>query len=150
MTNPIREWTRADYTISTDPARLQIEVIHAFLSRSYWATGVPRDVVVRSIQGSLPFGIYHGSQQVGFARVISDQATFAYVADVFVLESHRGQGLARWLMRSILQTPELQDLRRWLLVTRDAHSIYRDVGFSPVDQPEGFMEIVRRDLYQFP
>jgi GNAT superfamily N-acetyltransferase len=87
---------------------------------------------------------------VGFARVITDYATFAYVADVFVLEPHRGQGLARWLMKCILETPELQGLRRWLLVTRDAHAIYRAVGFLPVDRPEGFMEIVRRDLYQLP
>jgi GNAT superfamily N-acetyltransferase len=111
---------------------------------------VPADVVARSIQGSAAFGLYQGSEQVGFARVITDHATFAYVADVFVLEPHRGRGLARWLMQCILATPELQGLRRWLLVTRDAHAVYSAVGFSPLAGPEGFMEIVRPDLYLLP
>lgn len=144
----IREWTRDGWTLSNDPARLQLNVIHGFLARSYWAEGVPRDVVARSLEGSIAFGIYSGTEQIGFARVISDCATFAYVADVFVLEAYRSRGLARWMMQCIMQTPELQGLRRWLLVTRDAHALYRSVGFSPVSRPEGFMELVKRDPYQ--
>lgn len=143
-----REWTRDGYTVSNDPGRLQMDVIHPFLAGSYWAAGIPREIVARSIAGSLSFGVYHGGQQVGFARVISDRATFAYVADVFVLEAHRGRGLARWMMQCILETPELQGLRRWLLVTRDAHQLYHNVGFVTVERPDGFMEIVRRDIYR--
>ena len=143
-----REWRRDEYVVSSDPARLQLDVIHAFLVRSYWAKDVPREVIARSIEGSIAFGLYRGEDQVGFARVISDQATFAYVADVFVLPPQRRQGLARWMMECILATPELQGLRRWLLVTRDAHALYRSVGFSPVSRPEGFMEISRHDLYR--
>ena len=144
----IREWTRDGYTVSSDPLRLDLPLIHRFLGGSYWAEGVPQDVVARSIAGSIPFGVYLGDTQVGFARVITDRATFAYVADVFVVAEYRGLGLARWLMQCILRMPELQGLRRWLLVTRDAHALYRDVGFSPVSNPGGFMEIVRRDLYR--
>ena len=144
----VREATRNGYTVSSDAARLQLGVIHGFLTRSYWAEGISREIVARSISGSCTFGIYLGEDQVGFARVISDCATFAYVADVFVLEDHRGRGLARWLMQFILETPELQGLRRWLLVTRDAHSLYQTVGFTPVSQPEGMMEIVLRDIYR--
>ena len=144
----IREWTRDGFTVSNDPARLQLDVIHGFLARSYWSEDIPRDVVARSIEGSIGFGIYSGGDQVGFARIISDRATFAYVADVFVLEAYRARGLARWLMQCIMQTPELQGLRRWLLVTRDAHALYQAVGFLSVSRPEGFMELVKRDLYQ--
>jgi GNAT superfamily N-acetyltransferase len=143
----IREWTRDGYVVSSDPSRLRLDIIHGFLARSYWADGIPREIVARSIDGSIAFGLYHGEAQVGFARVISDCATFAYVADVFVLEGHRGRGLARWLMQCILETPELEGLRRWLLVTREAHALYRGVGFTPARRPEGFMEIVRRDVY---
>jgi GNAT superfamily N-acetyltransferase len=128
--------------------RLQLDVVHRFLVRSYWAEGIPREVVARSITGSITFGLYFRDDQIGFARVISDCATFAYVADVFVLEDHRSRGLARWMMECILETPELQGLRRWLLFTREAHDLYRSVGFSPASRPEGFMEIVRRDLYR--
>jgi GNAT superfamily N-acetyltransferase len=143
-----REWNQGEYTVSSDRARLQLDVIHAFLAQSYWAKDIPREVVERSLGGSVAVGIYHGTHQVGFGRVITDAATFAYVADVFVLESHRGRGLARWMMDFILATPELQGLRRWLLVTRDAQALYRSVGFSPLNRPEGFMEITRRDIYR--
>lgn len=143
----LREWSRGEYVVSSDPSHLQLDVVHRFLARSYWARGIPQEVVARSIAGSITFGLYLRGDQVGFARVISDCATFAYVADVFVLEPHRGRGLARWMMECILETPELQGLRRWLLVTRDAHDLYRSVGFSAASQPEGFMEIVSRDLY---
>jgi GNAT superfamily N-acetyltransferase len=142
------DWNRDGYTVSSDPARLQLDVVHAFLVQSYWAKEIPLDVVARSIRGSIAFGLYHRGVQVCFARVISDRATFAYVADVFVLESHRGRGLARWMMECVLATPELQGLRRWLLVTRDAHALYRSLGFSLVSRPEGFMEISRHDLYR--
>ena len=146
MIAPI-QWSREGYTVSNDPLRIQLDVVHQFLRNSYWAQGVSREIVARSIAGSIVFGVYHGAQQVGFARVISDCATFAYLADVFVVETHRGQGLARWMMECILATPELQGLRRWLLVTRDAHALYRGVGFTPAEQPENLMEIRRTNLY---
>ncbi len=141
------EWTRDKFTISTDPARLDREVIHRFLASSYWAPQVPRAIVDRSIENSMVFGLYEGERQVGFARVITDRATFAYVADVFVLESHRGRGLALWLMETIRAHPELQDLRRWTLFTKDAHGLYRKVGFRDIEDPLCCMEIVERGIY---
>jgi GNAT superfamily N-acetyltransferase len=144
----IREWNRDGYTVSSDPSRLQLAVIHGFLTNCYWAEGIPAEIVLRSIEGSIPFGVYHGGEQVGFARIVSDQATFAYVADVFVLEPYRGKGLARWLMQCILETPELQGLRRWLLMTRDAHALYQAVGFSLTKWPERVMEISRPNPYR--
>ena len=145
-----REWSMGDYTVSSDATRLQLGVIHQFLAGSYWAGGISLETVERSVAGSVAFGVYQGQEQVGFARVITDLATFAYLADVFVLEQHRGRGIARWLVRCIQETPELQSLRRWLLVTRDAHAIYRSVGFLPVANPENLMEIVRKDAYLEP
>jgi GNAT superfamily N-acetyltransferase len=140
----VAEYRREDYLISTDRERLDLDVVHGFLTNSYWAKGIPRKTVESSIQNSLCFGIYEGgSVQVGFARVISDFATFAYVGDVFVLDTHRGLGLGKWLMECITQHPELQNLRRWILTTRDAHGLYAQVGFSPVKSPERFMEIQR-------
>jgi GNAT superfamily N-acetyltransferase len=143
VANPetIAEHQRGEFTVSTDPARLDLDVIHDFLTNCYWAKGVPREVVARSIAHALCFGIYDGScAQVGFARVISDFATIAYVGDVFVLESHRGHGLGKWLMECITQHPALQGLRRWILTTRDAHGVYAQVGFTPVKFPERYME----------
>jgi|SRR5579862_5395558 len=143
VANPetIVEHHRGEFTVSTDPARLDLDVIHGFLTNCYWAKGVPREVVARSIEHALCFGIYDGSgAQVGFARVISDFATIAYVGDVFVLESHRGHGLGKWLMECITQHPALQGLRRWILTTRDAHGVYAQVGFTPVKFPERYME----------
>lgn len=134
-------WQRGDYEISTDPSRLNIELIHDFLSnQSYWATGRAREVVVRSIDNSLPFGIYRGSEQVGFARIVTDYATFAWVADVFVLTEHRGQGLAKWLMEIIIAHPQLQGFRRWVLSTKDAHDLYKQFGFINLHRPERWME----------
>jgi GNAT superfamily N-acetyltransferase len=141
------EWKRDGFLISTDPARLDRDAIHRFLAGSYWARGIPRPVVERSIDHSMPFGIYEGPVQVGFARVITDRATFAYLADVFVLESHRGHGLAQWLMKSILGHPDLQGLRRWILVTRDAQGLYRRFGFREVEDAARYMEIVDREVY---
>ena len=132
------------YDISTDPSRLQLDAIHAYLTRSYWSPGVPREIVERAIAHSLCFGVYHGESQVGFARVVTDTATFAYLADVYVLEEHRGQGLSRRLVEQIQAHPRLQGLRRFLLATRDAHGLYAQFGFKPVGKPQSMMEI--RDL----
>jgi GNAT superfamily N-acetyltransferase len=129
------------YDISTDPSRLQLDAIHAYLSRSDWSPGVPRAVVARAIDHSLCFGIYLAEAQVGFARVITDKATFAYLADVYVLEAHRGQGLARRLVEHVRAHPELQGLRRFLLATADAHGLYARFGFRPLAAPERMMEI---------
>jgi len=144
------DWQRDGLTISTDPARIDRALVHAFLSGSYWASGIPREIVDRSIENALCFGVYEENRQVGFARVISDLATFAYLADVFVLPSHRGRGLAKWLMEAILAHPKLQGLRRWMLVTRDAHGLYRQVGFTELAHPERLMEIVRSEIYRNP
>jgi GNAT superfamily N-acetyltransferase len=135
------EHRRGEFVISTDSVRLDLDVIHGFLTNCYWAKGVPREVVARSIEHALCFGVYDGrGAQVGFARVISDFATVAYIGDVFVLDSHRGRGLGKWLMESIMQHPALQGLRRWILTTRDAHGLYSQVGFTPVKFPERYME----------
>ncbi len=136
-------WRRGAHEISTDPARLDFDVVHGFLSTCYWSPGIPRALVERAAHNSLAFGVYAvdgaGARQVGYARVITDRTTFAYLADVFVLERDRGQGLARWLMEVILAHPELQGLRRWMLVTRDAHGLYEQVGFGPPPNPGGIM-----------
>jgi GNAT superfamily N-acetyltransferase len=135
-----RGWRRDGYLISTDASMLDLEVVHAYLSRSYWAAGVPEDVVRRSIENSLCFGVYRGEEQAGFARVVTDRATFAYLADVFVLEEHRGQGIGTWLVEVILSHPDLQGLRRWMLATRDAHDLYRRYAFTELARPGIFME----------
>jgi GNAT superfamily N-acetyltransferase len=141
------EWRRGEYTISTDAARIDLDVVHGYLARSYWSRGVARDVVARSIAGSLNFGLYLGDVQVGFARVITDYAAFAYLADVFVLEEHRGRGLGVWLVETIVAHPALQGLRVFRLATKDAHSLYEKAGFRPLAHPERMMEIVTPDLY---
>jgi len=134
-------WQRDDYSISTDPSRLNVDLIHDFLSKqSYWATGRSRDVVERSIQNSLSFGIYREGDQVGFARVVTDYATFAWIADVFVLPEHRGQSLSTWLMETIIAHPRLQGFRRWVLSTKDAHGLYEKFGFIKLHRPERWME----------
>jgi len=143
------EYRRGEFLISTDPARLDLDVIHEFLTNCYWAKGIPRNVVARSIEHALCFGVYDGSgAQVGFARVVSDFATVAYLGDVFVLELHRGRGLGKWLMECIMQHPALQDLRRWILLTRDAHGLYSQFGFTPVKAPERYMELHHADVYE--
>lgn len=135
------EWRDGDVLVSTDPARLDLDVIHGFLSgSSYWAPGIPRETVARSIRHSLCFGAYDGECQVGFARVMSDYATFAYVSDVFVLPSHRGRGIGKHLMTCITGHPALQGLRIWTLFTRDAHGLYRQFGFKESHCPERLME----------
>jgi nitroimidazol reductase NimA-like FMN-containing flavoprotein (pyridoxamine 5'-phosphate oxidase superfamily)/GNAT superfamily N-acetyltransferase len=143
------ERTVDGFLISTDAARLDLEVIHHFLStQSYWAEGVPREVVARSIANSLCFGIYGGSKQIGFARVISDYATFAYLADVFVIEAYRGRGLSKMLMEAVTSHPHLQGLRRWTLGTADAHGLYRKFGFTEPRYPERQMERGDPDIYR--
>jgi GNAT superfamily N-acetyltransferase len=145
----IVEHRRGDCLISTDPARLDLDTIYGFLTNCYWAKGIPREVVARSIEHSLCFGVYDGTgAQVGFARVISDFATVAYVGDVFVLDMHRGRGLGKWLMECITQHPALQGLRRWILTTRDAHRLYSQVGFTPVKFPERYMELNDPHVYE--
>jgi GNAT superfamily N-acetyltransferase len=136
-----------EYTISTDHARIDVPAVHAFLSQTYWSPGIPESVVRRAIAGAICFGIYHGRDQVGFARVITDRATYAYLSDVYVLEAHRGRGLAKWLMDVIMSHPSLQGLRRFSLSTRDAHSLYTQFGFEVVANPDRQMEILRRDIY---
>jgi N-acetylglutamate synthase-like GNAT family acetyltransferase len=135
------------FLISTDRAKLDLDVIHRFLARSYWAAGVPRATVVRSIENSLCFGVYDGADQVGFARIISDFATFAYIADVFILEPYRDRGLGKELMASIMAHPDLQGLRRWSLATRDAHGLYAQYGFTALENPSRMMEIANPDVY---
>lgn len=141
------ERRRGEFEISTDPERLDRAAVHAFLRESYWARGVSREVVDRSIEHSLAFGVYAGKRQVGFARVITDRATFAYLADVYILEEFRGHGLGLWLVETILAHPDLQGLRRWSLVTRDAHGLYEKVGFVRPSHPDRQMEIVDPDVY---
>lgn len=135
-----------DFLISTDKSKLQIDVIHDYLcNRSYWAKGIPVEIVQRSIAHSITFGVYHQQEdtltQIGFCRVTSDLATFAYLADVFVLEEYRGNGLSKFLVESVLKHPDLQGLRRWVLATWDAHGLYTQFGFEPLDKPEYFMQI---------
>lgn len=129
------EWRRDEsYIMSTARRRLDFEAIHAFLSRAYWSRGIPIERMKRSIEHSLPFGVYCGPEQVGFARVITDYTTFAYLADVFIDESHRGKGLGKWLVETIVGHPELQGLRRFALMTRDAQELYRKFGFTPASE----------------
>ena len=142
------EWTRDGYTISTDPDHLDRRVVHEFLVGSYWAKGIPREVVDRSIENSMPFGVYEGDDLVGFARVITDKATFAYLSDVFIVDAHRGRGLSKWLMEIILAHPDLQNLRRWSLTTRDAHGLYGQFGFTALAKPERHMEMLDADVYE--
>ena len=137
------------YEISTDRDRIDVELVFDFLSHeSYWALGIPRDVVERSIDNSLCFGVYHGDALVGFARIVTDRATFALVADVFILKPHRGQGLSKWLMHDVMNHPALQGLRRLLLLTTDAHELYAQFGFTEIGDVRRFMEVVHPDIYQ--
>jgi len=139
------EWHKDEFTISTERDRLNVILIHEYLSgQSYWAKGRPMDIVRRSIENSLPFGLYQGEEQIGFARVVTDYAAFAWIADVFVLEPWRGRGLSKWMMSVIMGHPQLQRLQRWMLATNDAHQLYRQFGFEEIPEPSRFMTI-RRD-----
>jgi GNAT superfamily N-acetyltransferase len=135
------------FHISTDKSLLDKKVIHEFISNSYWAKDIPMEILERSIDNSICFGVYEDAAQVGFARVVTDKATFGYLADVFILESHRGKGLSKMLMDAVMSHPELQGLRRFMLATRDAHGLYAKYGFTPPAMPDRLMEIVKKDLY---
>jgi GNAT superfamily N-acetyltransferase len=138
---------KGDYTISNNNKKLDIGFIHSYLSTSYWAENIPVDTVTKAINGSLCFGVYHAGKQVGFARMITDKATFAYLADVFIDETHRGLGLSKWLVETILAHPGMQGLRRMMLATRDAHGLYAQFGFTPLTNPERWMHIHNPDVY---
>ena len=140
-------WSKGDYEISTDPARIEFPLVHKFLTDSYWAKGIPPETVKKSIENSISFGLYFGRQQVGFARVVSDLATFAYLADVFIVPDYRGRGLSPWLLECIVSHPDLQGLRRWMLATRDAHGLYAKFGFTPLKNPERWMEKHDSEIY---
>ena len=143
------ECVREPYRISTDPALLNLDLIHRFLANeSYWAKGITRELVERSIRHSLNFGLYHAEAQIGFARVVTDYATYAYLNDVFVLAEHRGQGLGVWLMECVVAHPELQTLLRFGLATRDAQSLYAKVGFTQLVYPERHMERLPPGYYK--
>jgi GNAT superfamily N-acetyltransferase len=144
----MQTWTRAPFEVSTDTARLDLDLMHHFLARTYWSPGIPRDILERALENSLNFGVYAEGGQVGFARVVTDRATFAYLCDVFVLDAWRGRGVSKFLMECILGHPELQNLRRLMLATADAHGLYRQFGFEVVARPERLMEIVTPDIYQ--
>jgi GNAT superfamily N-acetyltransferase len=142
------------FTVSTDPARLDLDAIHSALSQSYWSEGVPKETVERGLRSSLCFGLYleedGAARQVGLARVITDAATFAYLCDVYVLPDYRGRGLGKLLIRCVMEHPDLQRLRRFNLVTRDAHELYRPFGFNEIKNPDRHMEILRPDIYKKP
>ena len=137
------EVKKDNFTISTDPARLDTDAIADMLMRAYWAKGRPRERTERAIANSLVFGVYDGKKQIGLARVVSDYAIFAYLCDVFIHEDYRAHGLGKWLMETIMSHPDLQGLRRWTLATRDAHGLYRQFGWNALQNPEKWMEILR-------
>jgi GNAT superfamily N-acetyltransferase len=145
------EVLKEEYSISTDLSLLQVDIIHHYLSiESYWAQNIPKAVVEKSIANSLCFGLYHIGKQIGFARLVTDKATFAYLADVFVIETYRGKGLSKWMMTAIHAHPEVQGLRRWVLGTRDAHGLYEQFGWTVFDEDtrKRFMQKYRKDAYQ--
>lgn len=144
------EFEKDGYLISTDHTKLDIGVIHQYLSEeSYWAKHIPLEVVKRSIDNSLCFGLYHLGKQIGFARLVTDKATFAYLADVFIIEMYRGKGLSKWLVQTIQAYPEVQGLRRWMLGTRDAHGLYAQFGWTPIPEEmvSRFMQLHNPDVY---
>ncbi len=147
----IHEWQKGEYLVTTEQRQLDLDALHRFLAqKSYWARRIPRSVFERSLKNSLCFGLFQGKKQIGFARCVSDFATVAYLSDVFVLPQYRGRGLAKWLIHCVTSHPELRNLRRWILVTRDAHSLYRKHGFSQLAHPESFMEIHNPEVYRNP
>ncbi|HVW63272.1 MAG TPA: GNAT family N-acetyltransferase [Puia sp.] len=138
-----------DYTITTDKTKMDIPYIHYYLStESYWGKGIPLDIVRRSVENSLTFGVFYQDRQVGFARIVSDFATVAYLGDVFIAQDHRGKGLSKWLMEQVMAHPGLQGLRRWILLTRDAHELYKQYGWKSIASPDRWMEVHNPDVYQ--
>ena len=140
----IFETQRDPFTISTDPARLDIDAICDFLARAYWANTRPRERTERAIQNSLVFGVYDGDRQIGIARVVTDYSIFAYLCDVFIHEDYRSHGLGKWLIQTIMEHPDLKEMRRWVLVTNDAHGLYKQFGFASIEDPEHWMQMFRR------
>lgn len=141
--------TKGDFTISTDKSKLDLTVIHDYLAnQSYWSKNIPKERIRKSIANALCFGIYYKDTQIGYAKVVSDFSTMAYLGDVFVLEDYRGQGLSKWLMETIMSHPELTGLRRWILLTSDAHELYKKFGWQPIASPEKWMEIHRPDIFR--
>jgi len=138
----IIEFHKDNFTISTDPSRLDRDTIADMLTRAYWASGRPRERTERALDNSLVFGIYDGKKQIGLARIVSDYAIFAYLCDVFIHEDYRTHGLGKWLMETIMSHPDLQGLRRWVLATKDAHGLYKQYGWNPLNNPDGWMEIL--------
>jgi N-acetylglutamate synthase-like GNAT family acetyltransferase len=138
------ETHRDNFMISTDPARLDMNAIVDMLTRAYWAVGRPRERTERAIQNSLVFGVYQGDKQIGLARVVSDYSIFAYLCDVFIHEDYRAQGLGKWLIQTIMEHPDLKEMRRWVLVTTDAHRLYRQFGFTSIDEPDHWMQNFKR------
>ena len=146
--NVAYEVEKEAFLISTDPHKLDFDVIHHYLcDQSYWSAGIPMEIVQRAAQGSVCFGVYHHEAQIGYARLITDAATFGYLADVFILESYQGQGLGKWLIETVMKHPACQGFRRWVLATRDAHSLYEKFGFGPLSRPDIYMEKVLFQKY---
>jgi GNAT superfamily N-acetyltransferase len=143
----VAQYTNGQYWITTDTQKLDIDAIHAYLSRSFWAEGIPKDTVAKAIANSLCFGLFDGGEQIGLARVVTDRATYAYLCDVYVLETHQGRGLGKWLIATVMAYPDLQGLRRFQLVTRDAHGLYSRHGFATPMNPERHMEIFKHGMY---
>lgn len=145
-----QEWTRGSLLVSTDRSRIDLDMVHGFLRDSYWAAGMPRELLRRAIEHSLAFGVYDGAKQVGFGRVITDCATYAYLSDVFIVEAYRGRGLSKWMMECILAHPDLQGLRRFSLFTRDASGLYEQYGFGPARSPSVYLERYAPNVYRSP
>ena len=143
----VADYSKGQYSITTDARKLDVDAMHAYLSRSFWAEGIPRETVAKAVANSLCFGLFDGANQVGLARVVTDRATFAYLCDVYVLETHRGLGLGKWLIETVMAHPDLQGLRRFQLVTRDAHGLYSRHGFDAPAHPDRQMEIFRHGMY---
>ena len=141
-------FTKDRFYITTEKEKMDIDFIHSFLNRSYWAEGISKEIIRRSVEGALCFGVFENDKQVGFARMITDRATFAYLADVFIIEEYRGLGLSKWLMEVILSHPDLQGLRRMMLATRDAHDLYKKFGFTPLNKVDRWMHIHHPDIYK--
>jgi GNAT superfamily N-acetyltransferase len=142
-----REWQRGEWSVSDDPARLDAAAVHAFIAGTYWAANIPAETMARAIRHSLCLGLYRGDTLGGFARVVTDRATFGYLCDVFVAPGHRGAGLGKWLVACTLEHPDLQGLRRLCLMTRDAHALYQGFGFAPMADPTRYLELHRPDVY---
>lgn len=137
-----------EYRITTDPSSIDLKAVHAYLAGAYWSEEIPQDIVARAIESSLCFSLLDGDRQIGFARVVTDRATFAYLCDVYVLEEYRGKGLGKWLIGEVMSHPDLQGLRRFVLLTRDAHGLYSQFGFTPLGNPNSYMEIARPGIYK--